>query len=187
MTEPKGEWKQGNLKLRDSHTWKAAPGCSIFVADRGAVRFDYPLGWIIRPDSDSIKLHDKVPPEDDCTLAVSYIRLPPINWEGLPLAKLVEEAHKCDKRPVYEYGQMRERRKGALEIAWREVCFVDPAGKRDARSRFCLARGNQIQAMITFEFWADQAKECSRVWDTVLETLQLGDTISDPTRGPGAV
>jgi len=179
------EWQHGKLKLRGGHTWKAAPGCNVFVADRGAVRFDFPQDWIIVPDPDSIKIYDKKPPGDDCVLAVSYLRLPPINWEGLPLASLVEVAIKGDKRPTYEYGRIRELRKGAMEIAWREMCFVDPVGKRDARSRLCLARGSQIQAMITFDFWADDAKRCGPVWDTVLQTLRLGESIPDPTRGPG--
>lgn len=178
------EWREGKLKLREDHTWKATPGCNVFVADRGAVRFDYPRDWIIRPDPDSIKIYDKTPPADDCVLAVSYMRLPPIDWEGLPLARLVEEADKCERRPIYEYGQIREQRKGAMEIAWREMCFVDPAGKRDARSRLCLAREGQIQAMITFDFWADDDRRCIPVWDTVLATLRLAEHIADPTQGP---
>jgi hypothetical protein len=186
MTEPRAEEHRDELTLRGDHTWRAAPGCRIFVADRGAVRFDFPQDWVVIPDSDSIKLYDKAPPNDDCVLAVSYMRLPPMDWEGLPLASLVEAANKGDKRPIYEYGRIREQRKGALAIAWREMCFVDPAGKRDARSRFCLAREGQIQAMITFEFWADNAKKCSQVWDKVLETLRLGEKIEDPTRGPEA-
>jgi len=34
------------LGLRDGHDWSTRSGCKIFVADRGAVRFDYPAsGW----------------------------------------------------------------------------------------------------------------------------------------------
>ncbi|MGD0092707.1 MAG: hypothetical protein ABSE73_22580 [Planctomycetota bacterium] len=98
----------------------------------------------------------------------------------------VKVAAKGDKRPIYEMGGIHERRKGAMAIAWREMCFVDPVGKRDARSRLCLARENCIQAMITFEFWADEAKRCTPVWDRVLETLRLGEIIADPRRGPKA-
>jgi hypothetical protein len=100
------------IKLRRKHTWKATPGCRIFVADRGAVRFDIPQDWVVVPDSDCIKLHDKAPPDDDCVLAVSYMRLPPIDWSELRLASLVEVANEGDTRPIYDFGAIQERRKG---------------------------------------------------------------------------
>jgi hypothetical protein len=97
-------WQKKTRKLRDRHYWTAQPGCNVFVADRGAVRFDFPQEWVIVPGSDSINLHDKPPPDDDCVLAVSYLRLPPVDWSGLPLASLVEQTTKDDTRPVYERG-----------------------------------------------------------------------------------
>src|SRR5438876_933263 len=95
-------WQKETRKLRDRHYWTAQPGCKVFVADRGAVRFDFPQEWVIVPGSDSINLYDKAPPDDDCVLAVSYLRLPPIDWSGLPLATLVEQTTKDDTRPIYE-------------------------------------------------------------------------------------
>jgi hypothetical protein len=178
------DWDREDLKLRKGHSWRAAPGCRIFVADRGAVRFDFPQDWVVVPESDCIKLHDKAPPDDDCTLAVSYMRLPPIDWAGLPVASLVETANEGDERPIYDFGPIHERRKGLMAIAWREMRFIDPNGNREARSRLCLAREGRIQALITFEFWADDEEPSNKVWETVLETLQLGESISDPTGGP---
>ena len=178
------EWDREDLELRANHAWTSAPGCRIFVADKGAIRFDFPQDWVVIPDSDSIKFYDKQPPDDDCVLAVSYMQLPPIDWEGLSLASLVEVANNGDERPIYDFGPIKEFRKGAMAIAWREMSFVDPTANRETRSRLCIARERRIQALITFEFWADDAESSGHVWDTVLETLQLGDTIADPTKGP---
>jgi hypothetical protein len=77
---------EGNAEASRSPLLDSTAGCNVFVADRGAVKFDFPREWVIAPGDDSINLHDKAPPDDDCVLAVSYLRLPPIDWSGLPLA-----------------------------------------------------------------------------------------------------
>jgi len=178
------EWEKDELSLHPRHGWRARPGCKIFVADRGAVRFDYPQDWLVLPDEDSVKLYDKEPPDDDSRLAVSYLRLPPIDWSGLSLAALVEAGMRGDERPIHTWGPIQEMRRGDLELAWREVGFVDPLAKREARSRMCIARRSNLQCLITFDFWASDLPRCGVVWDTVLETLELGSFIADPRRGP---
>src|SRR6185436_12830067 len=92
------DWTSGSMPLPAGHGWKARPGSRIFVADRGAVRFEFPEGWLVRPDSDSIKFYDKTPPDDDCVLAFSYLRLPPADWSSLSLSVLVEQACGSEKR-----------------------------------------------------------------------------------------
>jgi hypothetical protein len=178
------DWTRYTRKMRRDHGWTSLPGHKIFVADAGAVRFDYPQSWVVVPDDDSVKLHDQPPPDDNCRLAVSFMRLPPFDFSGLKLSTLVEGAHGGDKRPVHSYGPIREGRRGDLEWAWREVGFVDPAEKREARSRLCIARRKSIQALITFDFWSDDLAVFTGVWDNVLETLRLAEYIEDPTRGP---
>jgi hypothetical protein len=74
--------------------------------------------------------------------------------------------------------------RGDLQVAWREVSFLDPIEKRDARSRICVARRSPLQCLITFDFWAAHLEPCASAWNTVLETLELGESIADPTRGP---
>lgn len=93
-------WKKNRLRLKADHQWKARPGHKIFVADRGAVRFDIPETWVVVPESDCVRLYDKQPPDDDCTLGVSYLRLPPMAWSELPLKKLLEEAVKETEREL---------------------------------------------------------------------------------------
>ncbi len=177
-------WEKRTLKLRDGHTWTARPGCQVFVADRGAVMFEFPGDWVVVPGAECIKFYDKRPPDDDCCLAVSYLRLPPLDWSKLPLAALVEEAGKTDNRPLYHWGKIVESRRGALETAWREVRLVDSGQTREARSRMCIARKGGIQALLTYDFWESDLEACAKVWDLVLETLDLDQHIEDPQSGP---
>lgn len=176
-------WDKDVLKLKKNHTWKAKPGYRIFVADKGAVRFDFPDNWVVLPDDDSIKFHDKQPPDDDCRLAVSYMRLPPIDWSGLPLSQLVQSVVDGDERGVIAQGKMHDVKRPDLELAWTEVTFIDPVEKREARSRICLGRGSNIQPLITMDYWTTDADKFTPVWDEVLRSLQLGVYVQDPTRG----
>src|SRR6185503_21312694 len=72
------EWARKSYRLKDRHGWKARPGYAICAIDRGAIRFDYPAGWHVRADSDSLSIRDHPSPDDNCILAVSRMRLPPI-------------------------------------------------------------------------------------------------------------
>ena len=161
-------------KLRDDHTWSARPGCKIFVADRGALRFDYPQTWVVIPGENSINFHDRPPPDDDVHLEVSIMRLPPADWSGLPLRNLIPAAISGDHRDIRSRG----------EIAWVESVFIDKQEKeRAAHTRLCLARSGNIQTIITMEFWPEDVERAAAAWDTVLETLELGMQIDDPTLG----
>src|SRR6266496_1579784 len=82
-------WDKEELELNKSHGWRARPGQKIFVADRGALRIEFPEDWVVIPDDDSIKFYDKQPPDDDCCLAVSYMRLPPVDLSGLPVSEML--------------------------------------------------------------------------------------------------
>ncbi|HSB69105.1 MAG TPA: hypothetical protein VLH58_08890 [Candidatus Methylomirabilis sp.] len=178
------EWERENLTLHARHGWRARPGCKILVADRGAFRFDYPQDWVVVPDEDSVKVYDKAPPDDDSRLAVSYLRLPPVDWSELPVAELIEAGMRGDERAIDAWGPIHEMQRGELELAWREVNFLDPGEYREARSRMCIARQANLQCLITFDFWAADRNRCEMAWTTVLETLALGESVADPARGP---
>jgi len=171
-------------KLRDDHTWSARPGCKIFVADRGVLRFDYPQTWVVIPGENSINFHDRQPPDDDIHLEVSIIRLPPADWSGLPLRDLIPAAISGDHRNIRSRGEIQEARHADVELTWLESVFIDKQEvAREARTRLCLARSGNIQTIITMEFWPEDSERASAAWDTVLETLELGMQIDDPTRG----
>lgn len=95
-----------DLRLRSHHGWRARPGCKIFVADRGAVRFDYPQDWFVLLDEGCITLCDKEPPDDNSRLSVSYQRLPPVNWSGLPVVALLEAGVPIDGAPPLVNGSL---------------------------------------------------------------------------------
>jgi hypothetical protein len=189
MTKPEKpkrlKFVKSTLKLQENHTWAGTPGHKVIVLDRGAMRFEYPEHWVMLPDSDSFKLYDRRPPKDDCCLAVSYLRLPPdIDWSGISMKELVEVATAEDSRPIHFRTEPVWVRVEDMDLAWRESYFDDPKEHRAARSRLCIARRGVIQALITFEFWEDEADRRIPVWDNVLSSLRLNDFIPDPTKGP---
>lgn len=174
------KWTSRVLKLNENHGWKAKPGHKIFVADRGAVRFDIPEDWIVEPGPDSIKFHDREPPDDDCLLQVSVIHLPPgIDWSELSLPRLLHDATTRDNRQTAQLGETHYLKRDNLELAWYEAWFFDPVGQREAHSRACLARGANVQPFITMDFWPEDAARFDPVWNEVLRSLTLGEYIAD--------
>ena len=179
------EWSKETLKLKQKHGWKAKPGYKIFVADQGALRFDVPRDWILDFGTTSFKFYDRQPPDDDCTLEVSLIRLPPIDWSGLPLSQLIVQAATDEDAGVrIREADVRQVDRPDLEMVWAETTFIDPGQHRKAHSRICLARGSNLQVLMTLVFWADDAAKLSGVWDEILRSLQLGIFVKDPTLGP---
>jgi len=86
------KWEERRLRMDDDHGWRCRPGYSIFVADRGAVRFDVPSSWKVVVDDEGVKIHDKAPPDDNCRIQLSVHYLPPgVDWSELPPAKLLAD------------------------------------------------------------------------------------------------
>lgn len=176
-----GKWKGTQHRLPKTHGWKAKPGHKIFVADRGAVRFDFPADWEVIPGDDSICLYDRRPPDDDCLIQVSVMHLPAeVDWSRLPLEPLVRDIVENEERQVIETGEFMNVKRQDLELCWTQITFFATNESRNAYSRICLARGNNIQPLITMEMWPEHCEKYSPVWDEVLRSLQLGNYIRDP-------
>lgn len=181
------KWKRQRMRLKKDHGWTAEPGCQVFVADRGAVRFDFPRGWVIEPgENGSIKVQDKKTPDDDCCLqmTVFYLR-DEIDWSGLPVSKLVREiTHMGEEKdePPLEQLPLHELTRDGMDLAWTGKRYLDPGEDREACSRTMIARKWNIQPIITYAYWADDAPRVARMWDILLKTLVLGDYIEDPTQ-----
>ena len=174
------EWDKQTFKLGGvPPEWVCKPGYNVFIADRGAVRFNFPEHWLVIPGEDSIKFHDRKPPDDDCVLQVSVMRLPPIQggWGQLPLEQLVRQIPDRDKRGVTGVGDVVTANRAGVEIAWVEVKFIDPNEKRPALSRACLARANNVQPLITMDFWESDLEKFGPVWDEVIRTLSVGESL----------
>ena len=170
------------LKLKAKHTWKSKPGYSICVLDRGAVRFDYPGNWVVKPDEGAVHLHDREPSVESCDLGVSIFHVPGEATKDLPLGELLMGSLGGDREP-YQQSEIRHLQRGDIEISWLEQRYTDPDYKRDARFRVALARGTVI-CLITMNYWANRASGLERVWDEVLRSLDMGLQVSDPTAGP---
>jgi hypothetical protein len=186
---PEDRWEKQTFKMAAVPPgWTCKPGYKIFVADRGAVRFAFPEHWLVIPAEDSIKFHDRRPPDDDCVLAVSVMRLPPVQggWEKLPLEQLVRAIPDGDSREVTAVGDVVTAGRPGLEIAWLEVKFIDPNEKRPALSRACLARANNVQPLITMDFWESDLEKFGPVWDEVLRTLHVGESLKLTPKWPRA-
>jgi hypothetical protein len=181
----KPQWQKKTLRLKDNHTWKAPKGYKIVVLDRGAVSFNIPEGWLVAKLEPNLELHDNPPPNDNARISVSFWRFGPgIDWTGLPLGPLLiqatEGAHQDD---ILARGEIIKSERTDLELVWTEHRFLDPQEKREAYSRIALARGWDIHALITCDFWVDDAERLIPIWSEVLRSLQLGRYIEDPTKG----
>src|SRR5947209_8364970 len=174
------KWQKKDLKMAPDHGWRAKPGHKIFVADRGAVRFDFPEDWIMTPGESSCVFKDG---GDNCVLEVSHWRLPPVDWSKLPLIPLLLDIQSREGCPTTEEEIVHVQRPD-VELAWAERTYIDPGEKRPAIARTCLARGQNVQALITFAFWPEDRGRFTPVWDEILRSLQLGMYIADPHVGP---
>ena len=185
----KKRWESREFNLSEQHRWKAKPGNRIFVINRGAVHFEYPREWVVKPEGDSICLYDGEEPDDDIRLQVSVMQLGPdgsiVNWDLLaPIEHLMENDLQRDVRHRTRRGPMLRVKRRDLEYAWLEIDFVDPTEKRKAHSRACIARGGNVQALITMEYWPEDHGIANDVWNGVLESLKLGVYVENPFRGP---
>lgn len=179
----KKQWQTGKLQLKDNHTWKAPDGYKIVVIDRGAVSFNIPQDWIVAK-LEPFELNDREPPNDDARVTTSFWRLPSgVDWSGLPLAPLLEKSIKGTDLEILAKGGLVRSTRTDIELVWTEHRFLDPKEKREAFSRFALARGFDVQAFISCDFWVDDAPRLHPIWDEIMRSLQLGRIIADPTKG----
>src|SRR5437588_1648579 len=151
VSDNDSNYSKTELPLKKDHKWKATPGFRIAALDRGAIRFEFPQDWICLPDEDSVKFYDRKPPDDNCRLAVSRQKFPD-GADNVSLDDLVLSMTRNDPRGLEGTTEIIHVRRSAIELAWIEFKFTDPALKYEARSRFCVARGSGVYALITFEF-----------------------------------
>ncbi|MDY6785652.1 MAG: hypothetical protein SW833_24395 [Cyanobacteriota bacterium] len=176
-------WIKETLELKEDHNWKSEPGTRIFVAGRGAVRFDVPQDWHFEPAENSFRFLDGKPPDDNCRLEVSYNILPPADWSDFPIVSLLKTAMKDDDRNIIERGEIFKLKRQTARVIWTQIKFIDEPENREAYSRICIGLGSGVQCLITFDYWADEAEKLTPVWDTVMNSLVLGLYIRDPRTG----
>ena len=178
------QWIKETLELKPDHRWDAPEGYKIFVLDRGSVRMNVPQKWIVEPQENSFKFLDKQPPDDDCCLEISFNRLPPNDWSLFPLKSTLKKVVEKDSRNVIEKGEIITVKRQTARIVWTEIKFIDTQeAPREAFSRICVGIGSNVQCLVTFDFWADQAEQLIPFWDEAVRSLTLGLYIRDPRTG----
>jgi hypothetical protein len=185
MKYKKPKFVKKTMRMKDNHTWKAPSGYKIVVLDRGAVSFNIPVDWVVAKLEPNFEMNDKEPPDDDARVSVSFWQTPPgIDWSGLPLISLLADATKeTRKDDILDQGEIIQSTRTDIEIMWRQQRFLDPVEKREAYSRIAVARGFDVQALITSDFWVDDQDRLIPIWAEILKSLQLGRIIEDPTKG----
>jgi hypothetical protein len=173
------------MRLKDNHTWNAPEGYKILVVERGLVSFNFPESWLL-VKMQPVEIHDGEPPDDNARLMMSFWRLPPgVDWAGLPLAPMLVQSveEKEGEREILSTSEVYRPPRTDLEMVWLEQGFMDPEEHREAFSRIAIARGWDVQALVTFDFWATDRARFAPVWDECMRSLQLGRKIEDPTKG----
>lgn len=192
-------WSKRDLRLADDHGWRCKPGYTIFVADRGAVRFDVPESWKVQIDAEGVKIHDALPPDDNARLQLTIFFPPPaVDWTDLPLATMLAEAVAGRDGDSDGAGDLLGQDpvshvlRPGLEIVWTEVRRMDPEEHRESRHRHLFARGKgtdrgyerDILPFITMDFWPEDAGRCKLVWKELVRSLRVGQYVADPRQGP---
>lgn len=174
------------MRLKENHSWKAPAGFKIVVLDRGAVSFNVPEKWFVAKMEPAFEMHNAKPPNDDARISVTFFRNQPgIDWTGLPVNTLLEHSLQgvADRETISTTAATRIPRED-IEVVWAEQRFIDPVEKpREAFTRVTLARGFNLHALISFDYWVDQAAQFRPVWAEMVRSLILGRVIADPTKG----
>jgi hypothetical protein len=173
------------VPLPPIHCWQCKPGNQLFIAERGAVAFEVPEGWVIRHDKkQTLTIHDLPPPADQARLSLTVFRLPPVRggWGQLPLDKMLvqvahEDAPKSGKKKAAKGMTKLEVNRvprSDLEVVWAETQqWKDPGNGRMIRCRQILSRARLVQCLISFDVYADAAEQFQPAWDDLLTTLKL--------------
>ena len=171
------------VPLPASHGWHCKPGNKLFVADRGAVAFEIPHGWVIKHDpKGTLTLHDKAPPDDSCRISLTVFHLPPVKggWGQLPLEKQMIDAErdmskkkKKHRKPASPMIIHNEPRLDG-ELVWADKAhWPDPENGRLIRCRQLMARARLVQVLITFDVYTDTGEKFQPAWEDLLRSIQV--------------
>jgi hypothetical protein len=170
------------FQLAPSHVWKAAPGCRILVVDNGGLRCDIPHDWIVYSPSRHVFAIDRFPPDNRCMVAISCKRVSS-EVMAIPLGLILEEWVRGEDRQVLERGVYIRFRRWPLEAAWLQLRLADPKSGPDKATRVCIARADRTQAVIVFDYESEDEPSLDGIWQTLMDTLAVGDYIADPLTG----
>ncbi|MFQ5830449.1 MAG: hypothetical protein ACE5JD_15025 [Candidatus Methylomirabilia bacterium] len=150
----------------------------ILILDRGNVELGVPKGWSVESDPEGfVKLKD---PTESCMLELSYLRLPPPLPSIPPLRERLRLALE-DTAEAAGYSPIVLSERPGIRLAWAEYVYdcddTDRGERRKTRGRWLLAANDTFQALLTYCYWADDARWAAPVWEKIVETLELGNGI----------
>ncbi|MBV8084799.1 MAG: hypothetical protein JO247_08285 [Chloroflexi bacterium] len=185
------EWaSRQRLKLKKNNRYFAKPGNKIFIANGGAVRFDYPERWIVEPgDNGSICFHDRKPPTHHAIIQMTpfeFLGQRQVDWSTLPLQQLFVDATRgptSDPRTMLSSSELKELLRPGMEAVWRDYLMYDREDHKEVVSRQFMARGATVAVLFSCDYYADEAATFEPVWQDVVASLTLGQYIADPTTG----
>jgi hypothetical protein len=168
--------------LAPSHVWKAAPGCRILVIDNGGLRCDIPHEWIVYCPRTHVFAIDRFPPDNRILLAISCRRVSS-EIVAIPLRRILEEWVQGEDRRVVERSALFHFHRWPLEVAWMELRVNGTEPNQDRTTRVCVGRADRTQSLIILDFYSIDAPVVETAWQTLLDTLAVGDYIEDPLTG----
>lgn len=180
--EDKDEFLKFTLPLPPSHGWHCKPGNKLFVAERGAVAFEIPQGWVVKHDGKGpLTLHDKAPPADQARISLTIFHLPPVQggWSQLSLEQMMieadEERSKKKKKHRRQASlQIHTERRLEHELVWAEKgAWPDPENGRRIRCRQIMARARLVQVLMTYDVYEDAGDAYEPAWKDLLRSIQV--------------
>ena len=176
------KWRKRPMRLPQNHGWRASPGNSVFVANRGEVIFEFPIKWVITPIEDgSIRISDREPPKESMRIdVISFEFAPHLSTSATLEAMLNDLANEEQPREMISRGPIQEMYRPDFEVAWLQGDFIDSDENRKAHMRLCLARRGNLYAHITSDFYPEVARPAIKAWNRMLATLKIGERIRDP-------
>lgn len=170
------------FQLAPNHFWKARPGCRILIVDNGGFRCDIPYDWIVYSPRTHVFAIDRFPPDNRCLMAISCRRVSS-EVMALPLGIILEEWVVGEDRRVVEKSKPITFYRWPLQAGWMELRVAGAEPGQDKITRVCVARADRTQALIILDFHAADERSVESAWQTVIDTLVVGDYIADPLTG----
>ena len=185
--------------LPENHGWVAKPGNRIFVANKGAMRFEVPQDWTMNmpKGSRAFVFYDReTEAAADIRLDARVIYLaqqaPNVDWSQLqpwnepPITEWLKKNIASDRRNPIKVSPPLTLEMNGIKVAWAETDFVDPLEQRLAHTRLCYAlkAPAALMGLIAMDYWHDVADRARSAWNDVLGTLKLGEYVESPFRGP---
>ena len=192
-------WEKMEFDLPENHGWTAKPGNRVFVANKGAMRFEIPNTWILDmpKNSRAFLFYDRAPAEAaDMRLDARVLYLaamhPDVDWASVqpwnapPITEWLKKNMTSDTRNPTRIGAPLTINLNGMTVAWAELDFIDSVEKRLAHTRVCYAMNTSVAllSIIALDYWDDVSDTATKVWNDVIGTLKMGEYVESPFRGP---